>query len=82
MLVTKQYNGPASTSLVVHGLAIIAGDGALLEIWPSESPEHSDDFVTLTLTVDDVVVMEMGRFASYDAAKVAAQEYFDEHGVH
>lgn len=68
MLVTEQYNGPAGTSLIVHGLAAIAGDGNFFEIWPSESPEHVDDFVTLMRTIDHEVVGEVGRFPSYDEA--------------
>lgn len=43
-------------------------------------PEHLGDVVTLTLTVDGVVVEEVGRFASYDAAMTAGQSYFDDRG--
>ncbi|WP_019971505.1 hypothetical protein [Mycobacterium sp. 141] len=57
MLVSKQCSGADGTSFIVWGSAAIAGDGVLLEIWPSVRAEHVDDFVTLTLTVDDVVVL-------------------------
>lgn len=72
MFVSKQYSGPAGTSLTVHGLAATSGDGVVYEIWPSEAPEHAADFVTLTVILDEEVVEEVGRFPSYAAAKAAA----------
>lgn len=48
-----------------------------MEVWPSESPEHIDDAFTLTLTVDRDVHEDIGRFASLEAARDAAQRYVD-----
>lgn len=62
--------------MVKHGLIAHIGNGEVfVAMWPSVPPEHIDDFVTLTLTVDDEVIKEIRRYASYDAAKAAAQEY-------
>jgi hypothetical protein len=84
MLISKQYtaaDGALMPGLVTtYGLAAIAGDGVFFELWPSEPPEHIDDLVTLTLFSGSDVT-ELGRFATYDEAKAAAQEYFDEHGA-
>ena len=64
-----------------HGIIARIGHGEVfLEVWPSEPPEHLDDCLTLTLRADRVVVEEIGRFASYDAAMAAAHEYFGDHG--
>lgn len=63
-----------------HGIIGRLGHGEVfLEIWPSEPPEHIDDRVTLTLTVDGAIVEEIGRFSSHSEAMSAAQEYFDDH---
>ena len=65
-----------------HGvIARIGHRDVFFEIWPSEPPEHIEDRATLTLTVDGVVVEEIGRFESGEAAVVAAQRYFGEHGA-
>jgi hypothetical protein len=62
--------------MVKHGLIARIGDGEVfVAMWPSVPPEHINDFVTLTLTVDEEVIEKIGRYASYDAAKAAAQEY-------
>lgn len=60
-----------------QGVIARISDGAIfLEVWPSEPPEHLGDVATLT--VDGVVVEEIGRFASYDESMAAAQTYFDD----
>lgn len=63
-----------------HGVIARIGDGQVfVEVWPSEPPEYIDDAVTLTLTVDDEVVEEVGRYPSFEEAAEAAQIYIDEH---
>jgi hypothetical protein len=61
-------------------IARIGYGEVFVEVWPSKPPEHLGDVVTLTLTVDGVVMEEVGRFASYDAAMRAGQSYFDDRG--
>jgi len=85
MPVSKSY-GEADGALM-PGLAFTQGAIArvghgevFIEVWPSKPPEHLGDVVTLTLTVDGVVVEEVGLFASYDAAMTAGQSYFDDRG--
>ncbi|WP_158167423.1 hypothetical protein [Mycolicibacterium smegmatis] len=68
-------------SIVVHGWSAHACDGVAYEIWPSRRQEHVDDVATLTVILDDQVEIEIGRFASYEAAKAAAQARFDEHNI-
>ncbi|MEB3065716.1 hypothetical protein [[Mycobacterium] zoologicum] len=85
MLVSKSYDEADGALMpgraVKHGIIARIGDGEVyLEIWPSEPPEHIEDRVTLTLTMDGVVVEEIERLASYDAARAAAHKYFEDHG--
>lgn len=61
-----------------HGAIARIGDGEVfMEVWPSESLEHIDDVLTLTLTADGEVREEVGRYASFEAAREAAQRYVD-----
>lgn len=62
-----------------HGAIVRIGDGdVFIEVWPSESPEHIDDALTLTLTVDGDVHDEIGRYLSFQTARDAAQKYVDQ----
>ncbi|OBK19017.1 hypothetical protein [Mycobacterium sp. 1245852.3] len=64
--------------MVKHGAIARIGDGEVfMEVWPSELPEHIDDALTLTLTVDGDVHEEIGRYPSFEAARDAAQQYVD-----
>ncbi|MGD9620614.1 MAG: hypothetical protein AB7G47_10095 [Mycolicibacterium sp.] len=65
--------------MVKHGAIARIGEGdVFIEVWPSESPEHIDDALTLTLAVDGDVHDEIGRYPSFQAARDAAQQYVDE----
>ncbi len=79
-LVDDTYTDGAA-SMIVHGWAAPACDGVAYEIWPSRPQEHADDVVTLTVILDDEVVIEIGRFGSYAVAQAAAQARFDEHSI-
>lgn len=85
MPVSESYgeeDGALMPGLVAkHGVIARVGVGQVfMEIWPSDSPHHPNDVVTLTLTVDGDVVEEIGRHASPDEAMTAAQVYADKHG--
>ncbi|MGP4057789.1 hypothetical protein ACTWP6_23690 [Mycobacterium sp. 4D054] len=68
-------------SVIVHGWAAHACDGVAYEVWPSRPQDHIDDVVTLTVILNDEVVIEIGRFGSYTDAQTAAQARFDDHSV-
>jgi hypothetical protein len=85
MPVSESYseaNGAPMPGLAFkHGAVARIGDGDMfVELWPSEPPEHIDDALTLTLTVDGGVVEEIGRYAAFDSARDTAQRYIDERG--
>lgn len=79
-LVGDSYTDGAK-SMIVHGWAARACDGVAYEIWPSRPQEHLDHVMTLTVILDDEMVIEIGRFGSYGAAQAAAQARFDEHSI-
>jgi hypothetical protein len=82
MPVSESYDeadGALMPGLVVkHGaIARIGGGEVFMEVWPSGSPEHIDDALTLALTVDGDVHEEIGRYPSFEAARDDAQQYVD-----
>lgn len=84
MLVSEsscEADGALMADLVAkHRIIACIGDGEVcVEIWPSEPPEHPNDFVTLTRTVDSAVIEELGRFETYADAKAAAKGRFADH---
>lgn len=85
MPVSESYS--ETDGALLPGLAFKRGavaridDGDIfVELWPSEPPEHLDDVLTLTLTMDGGVVEEIGRYGAFDSARDAAQRYVDERG--
>lgn len=82
MPVTQTYDeadGVLMPGLVFKRGAIARiGDGvSFLKVWPSEPPQHIADAMTLTLSLDEEVIEEIGRYPSFDAVRDAAQRYVD-----